>query len=81
MTYREKLQLWVREALGELGGQGFIVDVTKRVWAAHENEIKQANDAFFTWQYDLRWAANQLRRAGNLDFHKDGARSVWILKK
>jgi hypothetical protein len=29
MTYRERLQLWVREALGALGGQGSVNDVAK----------------------------------------------------
>ncbi len=81
MNYREKLQLWVREALGELGGEGYILDVVKRVWANHENDIQQAGDAFFSWQYDIRWAANQLRRTGSLGLRTVGSKSVWVLKK
>lgn len=81
MTYRERLQLWVREALGELGGEGFILDVMKKVWALHESDIKQAGDAFYSWQYDIRWAANQLRRIDKLGLRNEGAKSIWVLKQ
>ena len=81
MTYRETLQLWVREALAALGGEAKILDVSKRVWAEHENDLKQAGNAFYSWQYDLRWAANELRRSGHLSFRIESGKSVWVLKK
>jgi hypothetical protein len=78
---REKLQLWVRQALGDLGGEGLITDVMKRIWADHEHGLKQLGDTFYTWQYDARWAADQLRKTGHLSFRKEGPRNVWVLKK
>lgn len=81
MHYREKLQLWVREALGDLGGQGLILDVAKHVWANHETDLKNSDDAFYSWQYDIRWTANQLRRTGKLGLRTAGSKSIWVLKQ
>ena len=80
MTYREKMQLWVREALGALGSEGLIIEVAKHIWANHENDLRQNGDAFYSWQYDMRWAANELRRQSKLGIRMKGNRSVWILK-
>ncbi len=80
-NYRENLQLWVREAIGALGGEARVLEVTKEIWSKHENDLRQAGDAFYTWQYDIRWAADELRRTGNLGLRKEGSRSVWTLKK
>jgi hypothetical protein len=43
-----------------------VLEVTKDVWAAHEDDLRASGDLFFTWQYDLRWAAQKLRDAGRL---------------
>jgi hypothetical protein len=81
MIHREKLQLWLREALAALGGEALILDVNKQVWALHEDDLKQTGDAFYSWQYDLRWAADELRKTGHLGLRKQGSKSIWILKK
>jgi len=57
---------WVLEALQELGGSAEVIDVSKRVWLNHEDDITESGDLFYTWQYDLRWAAKKLRDAGRL---------------
>lgn len=57
---------WVIEALTELGGSGGVVDVSKQVWSTHEGDLAASGDLFFTWQYDLRWAAQTLRNGGVL---------------
>lgn len=80
MAYREKMQLWVREALGALGGRAEIIAVAKHVWANHEADLKDG-DQFFTWQYDMRWAAQTLRDKGSLGLEKVGSKSLWVLKK
>ena len=80
MAYRDNLQLWVREALGELGGEGSILAVSKLLWRDHENEFRQAGDAFYKWQYDMRWAAQELRDNGKLTVRKEGSSSIWVLK-
>lgn len=80
MTYRDKLQLWTRESLGKLGGEAPINDVAKQIWLDHENDLRQAGDAFYSWQYDMRWAAQNLRRKGALGLRQEGSKSIWTLK-
>lgn len=80
MTYRERLQTWVWEALDQLGSRGTVVDVAKKIWLNHESDLKAADDHFYTWQYDMRWAAQQLRRQGKLDFRRVGKLNEWYIK-
>ena len=60
------LQEWVLEALHALGGTAGVVAVSEYVWRAHEADLRASGDLFYTWQYDLRWAAQKLRDAGSL---------------
>ena len=76
---RENLQTWVVEALAGLGGSGSVVDVSRAVWQRHEGDLRTAGDLFFTWQYDLRWAANVLRARGKLRPATVSPRGVWEL--
>lgn len=66
MAAKDDLQDWVLQALGELGGSGSIVDVCKHIWEVHERELRNSGDLFYTWQYDVRWAAQRLRDDGRL---------------
>ena len=79
--YREDLQLWVREALARLGGSGSIVAVAKEIWLKHESDLRDAGDQFYTWQYDMRWAAERLRKKGLLGLRTEGSKSAWVLKR
>ena len=80
MAFREDLKDWVREALGELGGRASINDVARQIWLHHENDLRNAGEYFYSWQYDMRWAAQRLRDKGILSFHKQGAKNIWVLK-
>lgn len=57
---------WVVEALEQLGGTAGVVEVSRQVWQNHESDLRESGDLFYTWQYDLRWAATKLRKAGQL---------------
>jgi hypothetical protein len=54
------------DALRAHNGQATIVEVAKHIWDHHEAELRAAGDLFFTWQYDMRWAALELRKEGRL---------------
>ncbi len=56
----------VLEALTQLGGAGKVAEVAKWIWVNHEVELRASGDLFYTWQYDIRWAADQLRKRGLL---------------
>jgi hypothetical protein len=77
MVSREMLKAWVIEALEELGGSGRQIEVAKIVWRRHETELRASGDIFYRWQYDLRWAAHELRREGLLADNARGA--PWAL--
>lgn len=79
MGRKDILMDWVREALAANGGSATLVDVARHIWSNHETELRQAGDLFFTWQYDMRWAAMRLRKLGKMA-PEDGSRSgLWSL--
>ena len=61
MLTKAVLKDWVVEALKAQGGSAPLIDVAKHIWKAHRADLEQAGDLFFTWQYDMRWAATGLR--------------------
>lgn len=76
---KNSLKEWVIEALIELGGKGSVVDVSKTVWSRHQAELESAGDLAFTWQYDIRWAAQKLRDEGRLVPSAAQADKAWEL--
>ena len=81
MVDREVLKDWVVDALRNLGGSGHLLDVLKQVWRHHEVEIKESGDMFYTWQYDIRWAATSLRHEGKLRSTDETPRGTWELSE
>ena len=78
---REVFVDWLQEALGSLGGSGAVADVCKHIWKRHETELRSLGDLFYTWQYDVRWAANKLRRSGVMKPKDLSPRGVWELAR
>jgi hypothetical protein len=80
MAFRENLKDWVQESLGKLGGEASINQVARQIWLDHEHDLKNAGEYFYSWQYDMRWAAQRLRDKGRLGIRMAGSKSIWILK-
>ncbi len=76
---KDELPDVVTKALRALGGTANVVEVAKEIWKQHETELSTSGDLFFTWQYDMRWAAQKLRDAGNLSHVRENGRSAWQL--
>lgn len=55
MTNREILVPMVVEALKAHNGKASILEVCKYIWNHFEKQLRNADDLFFTWQYDVRW--------------------------
>jgi len=70
---------WVHGALKDLGGRARLVEVARGIWKRHESELRKSGDLFYTWQYDMRWAANRLRRAGIMRAADVSPSGVWEL--
>jgi hypothetical protein len=79
MIDRTSMTEWVEEALRELGGRGTILDICRKVWERHGDEIRVSGDAFYTWQYEIRWAGDILRKKGILRPVDESSRGVWEL--
>jgi hypothetical protein len=74
-----RLATWVEDALRHQGGSASIVDVAKRIWLNHEQELRASGDLFFTWQYDMRWAAKELRDQNVIKPATSSPRGIWEL--
>ena len=61
MLVRDDLKPWIVDALRACGGRASVLEVCKHVWQHHEADLREGGDLFFTWQYDIRWAATKLR--------------------
>jgi hypothetical protein len=64
MATKSDLKKWIFEALRDLGGEAKLIEVAEHIWKHHEPELAINRSLFFTWQYDMRWAAQELRKAG-----------------
>lgn len=79
MATKHLLVDWLADALRALGGRGRIPDICKQVWESHEYELRASNELFYTWQYDIRWAAHELRKSGEMKSAKISPTGVWEL--
>lgn len=79
MVVKSDLQKWVIDALTANGGEASILYVAKHIWEHHQDDLK-GHDLFYSWQYDMRWAATELRKAGRLIAAEDDRRGKWTLK-
>ena len=79
MPTKHDLRDWVEDALKSLGGRGTVVDVARVIWRDHEAELRASGDLFYTWQYDMRWAAQTLRDTGRAKPTRGLPRGVWEL--
>jgi hypothetical protein len=81
MATRNDFVDWVRDALRSMPGRtGSLAQVAEHLWTNHETDINASGKLLFTWQYDMRWAANELRRKGIMTAVKDDVRGRWSLK-
>ena len=66
MASREDMKAWVISALTSLGGMAWPSEVAKFIWDHYEHELKRSGNLLYTWQYDVRWAAQSMRNSGRL---------------
>ncbi len=65
------------KSLKALGGSATIVEVCKYVWNNFEAQLQSSGDLFYTWQYDIRWAATTLRKAKRMKDANASPVGVW----
>jgi hypothetical protein len=74
---REGLKNAVTSAIDANGGEATIVQVAQYIWANHEADLRASGDLFFTWQYEMRWAAQKLRDESKLELSKRDGKKTW----
>jgi hypothetical protein len=79
LAKREDLEEWVYEALRRHGGEASLLDVAKYIWNEHEDDLRASGNLFYSWQYDMRWAAQRLRDKGKLVSADLGPRGIWAI--
>ena len=78
---RSDLTTYVSEALHANGGSATIVEIARRIWDQHRADLETSGELFYTWQYDMRWAATRLREDGKLKPAETSPKGVWELKR
>jgi hypothetical protein len=79
MITRESLKKIVVEALKANDGRAYVADVCKYIWDNYESELKNSGRILYTWQYDVRWAAQKLRDNGTLKPVYGNRKKPWEL--
>ena len=79
MASKKDLHKWLSDALEANNGSARIVRVCEYVWEKYENELRRSGDLFFTWQYDIRWAATRLRKEGIMRAADLSPKGIWEL--
>ena len=64
--------------LYQMDGNGYILDISKKFWIKYKDNITPNNNLFYTWQYDIRWAATELRK-NNIMVRPDLEKGLWTL--
>ena len=61
---RKELPDILLSILKNMGGSASMMEVFKFFWKEYGAKISQTEDIFYTWNYDIRWAATNLRKRG-----------------
>ncbi|WP_077927657.1 hypothetical protein [Wohlfahrtiimonas populi] len=64
MITLEAMKPWIIEALEATDGKAWPKDVARYIWEKYRKDLENSGDVLYTWQYDLRWAAQKLRLEG-----------------
>jgi hypothetical protein len=78
---RQALVPIVAKAVRHHHGRANHAAVAKYIWENYERELKLSGAFFYKWQYEARWAADELKRQGVLEPTKVSGRGVLELKR
>ena len=81
MAHKDDLLDWLLKALKAHGGNASILVICNYVWKNYEGELRKSGDLFYTWQYDIRSAADKLRREKTMRAANLSPKGLWELTK
>ena len=65
--------------LDELGGEATVVEAAAWFWSRYDKELRNSGHLFYTWEFDLKKAAESLRRDHRMVEAFDCPENVWEL--
>ena len=74
---REDLPDILYDSIKILGGKASIVEICKYIWHNNQHDLMNSGDLFYTWQYDIRWAATELRKSKRLKAADQSPKGIW----
>jgi hypothetical protein len=77
---RDDLKRAVLKGINHHGGKAKLIDIAKYIWEHYEPDLRASGDRFFRWQYEMRWAANELRKDGSVQPADLSPKGVWEAK-
>lgn len=76
---RDDLPDLLYRSLDELGGEATAIEAAAYFWSRHDRELRQSGNLFYTWRYDLKTAAEKLRRERRMVEASYTPEGVWAL--
>jgi hypothetical protein len=76
---RKDLCPFIVEALKANCNCASIPEVARYIWTNYKDELCAAGDLFYTWQYEMRWAAGKLREDKVMKSASESRRGFWEL--
>lgn len=63
---RKDLPNLLYELIQDMGGSATMMDIFKKFWERYKTSLESSGDLFYTWNYDIRWAATNLRKTNRM---------------
>ena len=76
---RNLIKHYLLDALIDNEGAASVLVLAKNIWDNHEEDLRGLGDLFYSWQYDMRWAATELRAEGKLKPATEPQDEIWEL--
>lgn len=89
MIRRNDLPNLLKKVLLNLGGRADMMSIFKEFYRLYGNQLSPDEELFYTWNYDIRWAATRLRKRDEMEparkkenTHGDNIapKGIWALK-
>jgi hypothetical protein len=76
---KKELPNIIHKLLIDSGKPLSIMDISKLIWKQYKLNLIVSGDLFYTWQYDFRWAATELRKRGIMKSCQESKKGFWEL--
>ncbi|MGE4385740.1 MAG: hypothetical protein AB7E39_07770 [Endomicrobiaceae bacterium] len=58
---RQDLPELLYKTIKSLGGSAKMQEIFEKFWEVYYKDLEKSGELFYTWNYDIRWAATKLR--------------------